>query len=66
MNAKTRAMLVSGLIGATVGALAGLLYYNSAPVEVDEEGREHLPAPKGGEAVKLSLAVLGVLRTLSS
>ncbi len=65
MKAKTRAMLISGLIGAAVGVLAGLLYYNSAPVEVDEDGREHLPPPKSGDALKLSLGVLGVLRSLS-
>lgn len=65
MNAKTRALLFGSLIGGAIGALAGWLYYNSAPIEVDEEGREHLPPPQAGEALKLSLGVLGVLRSLS-
>lgn len=65
MNAKTRALLLGGLVGAAVGALAGWLYYNSAPVEVDEEGQEHIPPPSAGDTLKLSLGVLGVLRSLS-
>jgi hypothetical protein len=65
MNAKTRVMLIGGALGAAVGVLAGWLYYNSNEVQVDEEGIEHIAAPKPGEAVKLGLSVLGLLRSLS-
>ncbi|MGC9400257.1 MAG: hypothetical protein ACP5HM_14135 [Anaerolineae bacterium] len=66
MKAKQRAMLVGALLGAAVGMLAGLLYYNTNPVEVDEEGNEHLAPPSAGDALKLGLSVLGILRSLSA
>jgi hypothetical protein len=65
MNVKTRTMLIGGVLGAAVGALAGWLYYNSSEVLVDEEGVEHIDPPKPGEAVKLGLSILGLLRSLS-
>jgi hypothetical protein len=66
MKAKTRVMLIGGLVGAVVGTLAGLLYFNSNPVDVDEEGNEHIAPPSTGDALKLSLSVLGILRSLSA
>ncbi len=65
MKAKTQTLLIGGVLGAAVGALAGWLYYNSSEVMVDEEGHEHIDPPKPGEAVKLGLSVLGLLRSLS-
>lgn len=65
MNAKLRALLIGGAVGAVVGVLAGLIYYNTAEIEVDAEGQEHLPALSPGVAVKLGLGLLGVLKMLS-
>ncbi len=63
-QAKTRAMAIGGIVGALLGMVAGLIYYNSY-VAVDEEGREHLPAPSASIAVKLGLSLLGVLRLIA-
>ncbi|MBN1259829.1 MAG: hypothetical protein JXB35_04030 [Anaerolineae bacterium] len=65
MNVKTRVLLIGGVLGALLGVLAGWLYFNSVPVQTDEEGKEHVPAPSAGDALKLSLGVLGVLRSIS-
>ena len=65
MNAKLRALLIGSAVGSVVGALAGWIYYNTATVEVDAEGKEHLPAMAPGFAVKLGLGLLGVLKMLS-
>jgi len=43
MNTKTKVMLIGGIIGAAVGTLAGLLYYNSA-AELDEKGQARIGA----------------------
>jgi len=65
MNAKLRTLLIGGAIGSVVGAIAGWIYYNTSTVEVDTEGKEHLPAMSPGSAVKLGLGLLGVLKMLS-
>ena len=65
MNAKLRTLLIGGAIGSVVGAIAGWIYYNTATVEVDDEGKDHLPAMSPGSPVKLGLGLLGVLKMLS-
>jgi len=65
VSAKLRALLIGGAVGSLVGALAGWIYYNTATVEVDEAGKEHLPAMSPGFAVRLGVGLLGVLKTLS-
>ena len=64
MNTKTRTLLIGGGIGVLVGVLAGLLYFNSN-VKVDESGKEQLPAPTPGDALKLGLSLLGLLRLIT-
>ena len=65
MNTRTRVLVVGGVLGALAGVLAGWLYLNSSALEVDEDGMEHVEAPKPGDALKIGLGVLGVLRMLS-
>ena len=65
MNVKTRVLLTGGVIGMLLGTLAGWLYLNSTAIEVDEEGVEHIAPPHAGEALKMGLGVLGVLRQIS-
>jgi hypothetical protein len=64
VNTKTRTLLIGGGIGVLVGVLAGLLYFNSN-VKVDESGKEQLPAPTPGDALKLGLSLLGLLRLIT-
>lgn len=64
MNYRTRTLLIGGLIGALIGTLAGFLYFNSN-VKVNEAGEEQLPAPSAGDALKLGLSLLGVLRLIT-
>lgn len=65
MKAQTRVMVIGSVLGALVGVGAAYLYLRSAPIEVDEEGKEKLPAVEPGDAIKLSLGVLGVLRQIA-
>jgi len=64
VNYRTRTLLIGSLIGALIGALAGFLYFNSN-VKVNEAGEEQLPAPSAGDALKLGLSLLGVLRLIT-
>jgi hypothetical protein len=64
VNTKTRTLLIGGGIGVLVGVLAGLLYFNSN-VKVDESGNEQLPAPSPGDALKLGLSLIGLLRLIT-
>jgi len=64
VNNKTRTLLIGGAIGVLVGVLAGLLYFNSN-VKVDETGKEQLPAPTPGDALKLGFSLLGLLRLIT-
>lgn len=65
MNLEKRVMIIGGVLGALLGVGAAYLYLQSAQVEVDEEGNEQLPSVAPGEAVKVSLAVLGALRQVT-
>ena len=64
MNYKTRTLLIGGAIGTLVGVLAGWLYFNNN-VKVDESGEERLPVPSSGDALKLGLSLLGLLRLIT-
>jgi hypothetical protein len=64
MNYRTRTLLIGGAVGALVGIFAGLLYFNSN-VQVDEGGQELLESPSAGDALKLGLSLLGVLRLIT-
>ncbi|MCD4738367.1 MAG: hypothetical protein K8R89_03800 [Anaerolineae bacterium] len=64
MNTKIKVMLIGGIVGTAVGTLAGLLYYNSA-AELDEKGQARIGALRPQEALKLSVGVLGLLRSLA-
>lgn len=63
-QAKTRALLVGGVLGLVLGAVAGWVYYKSN-VEVGSEGVESLEAPTPATAVKLGLGLLGVMRLIA-
>jgi hypothetical protein len=65
MNLRTRVLVFGGAIGALVGVLAAHLYLRSAAVEPGEEGEAKLPSLQPGDAIKLSLGVLGVLRHIT-
>ena len=64
MNYRTRTLLIGGVIGTLAGVLAGLLYFNSN-MKVDEAGKEQLPVPSAGDALKLGLSLLGLLRLIT-
>jgi hypothetical protein len=65
MNLKTRVMIVGGVLGALLGVSAAYLYMRSVPIEVDEEGRQRLPAIQPGKALAVSLGVLTVLKQIT-
>jgi hypothetical protein len=65
MNLRTRVMVIGGVLGALVGVLAAHLYLRSAAAMPGEEGEAELPAVQPGDAIKLSLGILGVLRLIT-
>ncbi len=60
MNWRTKAFLVGGVVGATLGVCAAYLYVNS----VEEQGGK--PELQPAEAVGIGLALLAVLRQIAS
>ncbi len=64
MNLRTRVLLLGGIIGALLGVAAAYLYLRSAPIQVDESGKERLPAIPPGEALRVGLGVLTAIRQI--
>jgi len=63
MSARSKALIVGGAIGALLGLLAAWIYVRDLPAE---EGQEpQLPAVVPGDALKLGLTVLGLLRQIA-
>jgi hypothetical protein len=60
---KTRVMLVGGLIGAGIG-LASAYFYVRAAEEAGAEG-DSPPMPEAGDAVRLGLSLLTIVRTIT-
>jgi hypothetical protein len=65
MNVRTRIMIVGGILGGLLGVSAAYLYMRSVSIEVDEEGRERLPAIQPGKALAVGLGVLTVLKQIA-
>lgn len=65
MNLRTRVLIIGGVIGGLVGVLAAHLYLRSVLVEAGDEGEAQLPSVQPGDAIKLSLGVLTVLRQIA-
>jgi len=65
MNLRTRIMITGGVVGALLGVGAAYLYLQSTSIEVDEEGRERLPAVQPGKAITASVGVLTTLKQVA-
>jgi hypothetical protein len=64
MNARNKALIVGGAIGALLGLLAAWIYVREQP---EEEGQETpLPEVAPGDALKIGLTVLGLLRQVAA
>jgi len=64
VNLRTRLLLFGGIIGALLGVSVAYLYLRSAPIQVDESGRERLPAIPPGEAIRVGLGILTAIRQI--
>ncbi len=62
MNARNKALVVGGIIGALFGLMAAWIYVRDLP---GEEGQESMPALPPGDALKLGLGVLTLLRQVA-
>ena len=67
MNPKQQSILVGAILGAAFGALGGFLFARG----MDEAGEEESLAVAArsvhaGDAIKLIIAIMGVLRGISS
>ena len=63
MNARNKALIVGGAIGALVGLLAAWIYVRDLRAEEGQESA--LPGVAPGEALKIGLGVLGLLRQVA-
>ena len=63
MNARNKALIVGGVIGTLLGLLAAWIYVRALPEE--EEQEPALPRLTPGDALKLGLGVLGLLRQVA-
>ncbi len=64
MNLRTRVLLLGGIIGALLGVGVAYLYLRSASIQVDESGKEHLPAIPPSEALRVGLGILTAIRQI--
>lgn len=64
MNLRTRVLLFGGIIGALLGVGVTYLYLRSAPTQVDESGRERLPAIPPGRAIQVGMSILTAIRQI--
>ena len=61
MNARNKALIVGGVIGALLGVLAAWIYVRDLP----EEETPQLPDVAPGDVLKIGLGVLGLLRQIA-
>ena len=64
MKLRARVMVVGGILGALVGVGAAYVFMRVNPVEIDEEGRERLPAVQPAKVISVGLGLLTVARQL--
>jgi hypothetical protein len=67
MNPKQQSILVGAILGAAFGALGGYLFARG--MDEADEGESLAVAAKSvnaGDAIKLIIAIMGVLRGISS
>jgi hypothetical protein len=67
MNARQQSILVGAIIGAGLGALGGYLFARNMDGSRNEESLAVAArSVQAGDAIKLIIAVLGVLRGVSA
>ena len=59
---RSRTLLTGGLAGAALGLVAALLYIRSAE---EQYGPQTPPKPQTGDAVRLGVSLLGIIRTIT-
>lgn len=64
MSVRMRVLIIGGVVGALLGVGAAYLYLRSAPIEIDAEGRERLPALQPGKALSVGLGLMTVLKQI--
>ncbi len=62
MNLRTKVLMFGGLIGALLGVGVAYLYLRTAPIQVDESGKERLPPVQPGDVLRVTLGVLTAIR----
>lgn len=59
---RTRTLVVGGIIGTIVGLISAYLYLRAAEETYGEEAPE---GPQTGDAVRLGISMLGIIRTIT-
>lgn len=59
---RARVLLIGGAVGTVLGLVSAIMYLRASE-EVHGEEAPH--APEAGDAVKLGVALLGIIRTIT-
>jgi hypothetical protein len=60
---RARVLMIGGVVGTVLGILSAILYLRAADEVHGEDEAPH--APEAGDAVKLGVALLGIIRTIT-
>jgi hypothetical protein len=60
---RARVLMIGGVIGSVLGIVSAILYLRAADEVHGEDAAPH--APEAGDAVKLGVALLGIIRTIT-
>jgi hypothetical protein len=64
MNLRTKILITGGIVGALFGVSVAYLYLQSTPLDLDDQGRERLPAVQPGKAITASLGLLTAIKQI--
>jgi hypothetical protein len=60
---RARVLLIGGILGSVLGIVSAILYLRAADEVHGPDGAPQ--APEAGDAVKLGVALLGIIRTIT-
>lgn len=60
---RARVLMIGGAVGTALGIVSAIMYLRA--YDEAHAGDSELPTPEAGDAVKLGVALLGIIRTIT-